>query len=214
MNNNQTNKQGKNTGKPNKDTNKSKKSQYRKSSLKNSRNTSPNSLKYPPSNREFLDNFITLNSPQTSPDNAEIVIRVYLYGEIDSELNTLVTDCLQRIFGAENVSLAEMPLSNTYAEFLRFDVFEQTPNIGIPSGKPMTHAYIIKNQYATATYSKLQPWDTRTHDMILTQLEWLIGNEIIKTTMQKITLFRQPAKFLGATMPNMVLIGLETNPHR
>jgi len=156
---------------------------------------------------DILSQYVTGSNPDVAGVN-ELNIRIYLYGA-DGKQSGMVHECLAELFGEASVHPVEHPFKpDEFMEEIFYGDFEQTPGVGIPRTKPVTHVYRISGQYGTSLYHKIHPMNHPENDQVLTQMEYKIGHAVQEKTKHRIVMFQHGT--LGAYGPNTMLIGLQT----
>lgn len=158
---------------------------------------------------EILSQYVTDFNPDVAGVN-ELNIRIYLYGA-DANESGMVYECLAELFGQQNIHPVDYPFKpDEFMEEIFHGDFEQTPGIGFPRNKQVTHVYRISGQYGTPLYHKIHPMNHPENDQVLTQMEYKIGHAVQEKTKHRIVMFQNGT--LGAYGPNTMLIGLQTAP--
>jgi hypothetical protein len=164
----------------------------------------PNYRLVPEHDAAILDRYV---SPSDST-GVEIHIRVYLYGA-DSKAAKQVRGVLAELFGKKNVHDIEYPFADSeFMEGIYHGDFEQTPGLGLPKSKHITHIFRIGGQYGTKVYHGIHPGNHPENDKVLTQMEYKIGHAVQENTNNKIVMFQRGT--LGTYSQNTMFIGLQT----
>jgi hypothetical protein len=196
-----------NNGSSKKNNSKPKKSKKSTTSSKKKSVRKPSYRQVPEHNPELLSQYVTDSNPDVAGVN-ELNIRIYLYGA-DGKQSRMVHECLAELFGEASVHPVEHPFKpDEFMEEIFYGDFEQTPGVGIPRTKPVTHVYRISGQYGTSLYHKIHPMNHPENDQVLTQMEYKIGHAVQEKTNNKVIMFQHGT--LGAYGPNTMLIGLQT----
>jgi hypothetical protein len=165
----------------------------------------PNYRLVPKHNAKLLDTYVSPQDP-TGTD-LEIFIRIYLYGADDTQADE-VREVLAELFGKQNVHDIEYPFADSKFVEIYYGDFEQTPGVGIPRNKPISHVFRIGGQYGTPKYHSIHPGNHPENDKVLTQMEYKIGHAVQEKTNNHVVMFQRGT--LGAYGQNIMLIGLQT----
>ena len=162
----------------------------------------------PDHDKDVLSRYVTDSKSGAAAGMDELNIRVYLYGA-DAQQAAKVNEGLAELFGKTNVQPVKYPFNPAeFMEEIFHGDFEQTPGVGIPRPKSVTHVFKITGQYGTSQYHKIHPGNHPENDKVLTQMEYKIGHAVQEKTNNKIIMFQY--EDLGAYGPNTMLIGLQT----
>lgn len=158
---------------------------------------------------ELLSEYVTDTNPNI-PGVNELNIRIYLYGADDLQARD-VKKVLAELFDDSMIHHVKYPFNpDEFMEEIFHGDFEQTPGVGIPRPKSLTHVFRLTGLYGTSLYHKIDPMNNPENDQVLTQMEYKIGHAVQEKTKNGIIMFQNGT--LGAYGPNTMLIGLQSAP--